>query len=113
MDEKHGLIVNSDVLQEDFDINQFSHQIKQANELLGKECKIACSDASYSKIDNLKEIDNKVIKVIVPTSEQASNEQEENPFGKERFFSTWRRIYECPECDNLVGPEKSLFEIKI
>ncbi len=68
VDEKHGLIVNCDVVQENNDTNQFTNQIDQANEVLGKECKVACSDAGYSKVDNLKEIDDKDIKVIVPTS---------------------------------------------
>lgn len=71
--------------QENNDTNQFSNQIKQANEVLGKECKVACSDAGYSKVDNLKEIDDKDIKVIVPTSKQASRGQEE------------KDIYRCPE----------------
>ncbi len=98
VDEKHGLIVNSDVVQENNDTNQFSNQIKQANENLGKECKIACSDAGYSKVDNLKDIDDKEIKVIVPTSKQASREQKENPFGKEMFlYDEEKDIYECPE----------------
>lgn len=98
VDEKHGLIVNCDVVQENNDTNQFSNQIDQANEVLGKECKVACSDAGYSKVDNLKEIDGKKIKVIVPTSKQASREQEQNLFGKERFlYDEERDIYKCPE----------------
>jgi transposase len=84
VDGKHGLIMNCDVVQENNDTNQFSHQTNQANKVLGKECKVACSDAGYSKVDNLRKIDDKDIKVIVPTSKQASREQEENLFGKEK-----------------------------
>jgi len=98
VDEKHGLIVNCDVVQENNDTNQFSNQIDQANEVLGKECKVACSDAGYSKVDNLKEIDDNDIKVIVPTSKQVSRKQEENPFGKESFlYDEGKDIYKCPE----------------
>lgn len=98
VDEKHGLIVNCDVVQENNDTNQFSNQISQANEILGKDCKVACSDAGYSKVDNLKEIDDKEIKVIVPTSKQASRVQKGNPFGKEQFsYDEENDIYECPE----------------
>jgi hypothetical protein len=110
VDEKHGLIVNCDVVQENNDTNQFSNQINQANEVLGKECKVACSDAGYSKVDDLKEIDDKDIKVIVPTSKQASREQEENPFVKERFlYDEEKDIYKCPEGNNLT--RLSLFEV--
>ncbi len=102
VDEKHGLIVNSDVVQENNDTNQFSNQIKQANEALGKECTVACADAGYSKVDNMKEIDDKEIKVIVPTSKQASRVQKENPFGKEQFsYDEEKDIYECPEGNTL------------
>jgi transposase len=98
VDEKLGLIVNCDVVQENNDTNQFSNQIKQANEVLGKECKVACSNAGYSKVDNLKEIDDKDIKVIVPTANQVSRGQEEDLFGKERFlYDEEKDIYECPE----------------
>jgi transposase len=110
VDEKHGLIVNCDVVQENNDTNQFSNQIKQANEVLGKECKVACSDAGYSKVDNLKEIDDKDIKVIVPTSKQASREPENNPFGKERFlYDEEMDIYKCPEGNilRLSGYDKA------
>lgn len=66
--------------------------------MLGKECRIACADAGYSKVDNVKEIDSKEIKVIVPTSKQASRVQKENPFGKEQFsYDEEKDIYECPE----------------
>ncbi len=59
------LIVNSDVVQENNDTNQFFNQIKQANEVLVKECTVACADAGYSKVDNMKEIDEMKPKVSI------------------------------------------------
>jgi len=44
-DEKHGLIVNSDVVSENNDLNQFAQQIKKANETLEKKCDVACADS--------------------------------------------------------------------
>ena len=38
VDEKHGLIVNTDVVSEGNDRNQFAEQINQANDTLGKKC---------------------------------------------------------------------------
>lgn len=45
VDEKYGLIVNSDVVSENNDLNQFAQQINQANEILGKKCDTACADS--------------------------------------------------------------------
>ena len=38
VDEKHGLIVASDVVSENNDLSQFANQIDQDNETLGKKC---------------------------------------------------------------------------
>ena len=35
--------------------NQFSTQIEQAVDTLGKSCKTAVADAGYSDVDNIKE----------------------------------------------------------
>ena len=53
VDEEHGLIVNSDVIPENHDYHQFSEQIDQANEVLGKQCETACADAGYADINSL------------------------------------------------------------
>lgn len=45
VDEKHGLIVNSDVVSENNDLNQFAEQINKANEVLEKKCDTACADS--------------------------------------------------------------------
>ncbi len=44
VDEKHRLIVNSDVASENNDLNQFAQQIKKANKILEKKCDVACAD---------------------------------------------------------------------
>lgn len=97
VDEKHGLIVNSDVVAESNDLNQFSQQIKQANEVLGKPCQNACGDAGFANTENLKETDGQGINVIVPTQKQAG-EQEPGEFAKERFkYDKEKDEYICPE----------------
>jgi transposase len=47
VDEKNGLIVSSNVVSKSNDLGQFSREIKNANEVLGKKCKTACADAGY------------------------------------------------------------------
>jgi len=83
-DEKHGLIVNSDVVSENNDLNQFAEQIKGANETLEKKCDTACADSGYANTNELQEIDEQEIKVIVPSQRQAST-KEPKPFDKSNF----------------------------
>jgi len=71
VDEKHGLIVTSDVVNESNDVNQFAQQIEQAHQTLGYKCTNACADAGYSDIQELKKIDDQHITVIVPSQKQA------------------------------------------
>jgi len=105
VDEKHGLIVHSDVVNESNDVNQFAHQtcsersesIDQANETLGYKCTNACADAGYSDIQELKKIDDQHITVIVPSQKQA-HDREIKPFDKEQFcYDEPNDRYICPQ----------------
>ena len=98
VDEKHGLIVNSDVVSENNDIHQFADQVDQANETLGKNCQAACADAGYSSIDELEKIDEQGIKVVVPSQKQALKEKTETPFDKSNFkYDPDNDCYVCPQ----------------
>ncbi len=97
VDEKHGLIVSSDVVNENNDLHQFAEQIEQANETLGKNCKIACADSGYADINELEKIDAQDIKVIVPSSRQISRKE---PGAFDRSFFQYDRqhdSYSCPQ----------------
>jgi len=102
VDEKHGLIVNTDVVSENNDVNQFANQIEQANETLGKKCSTACADSGYANTEQLKQIDHQDIKVIVPSQRQAS-EKEPGEFDKERFnYNPEKDCYICPQGRKLT-----------
>jgi transposase len=102
VDAKHGLIVNSDVVNENNDCHQFANQIEQANEVIGKNCTTACADSGYAVVDELKKIDNKQITVVVPTTKQAS-EKQPKPFDKEQFkYDAEHNCYICPEGHTLI-----------
>lgn len=101
VDEKHGLIVNSDVVNENNDRNQFADQIQQANETLGKKCENACADAGFANTQELKKIDAQDINVIVPSQEQESDKESE-PFNKKRFeYDSKNDCYVCPQKNTL------------
>lgn len=101
VDEQHGLIVHAEAVNATSDVNQFAHQIEEANELLKTPCKVACAVAGYADTDELEKIDQQGIKVIVPSQRQALHE-EESPFSKSHFiYDKERDVYICPEGQTL------------
>ena len=97
VDEKYGLIVSSDVVNENNDVHQFAEQIEQANETLKKNCQTACADSGYADVDELEKIDKQDIKVIVPSQKQVSGEGPK-PFDKSHFkYDSDNDCYICPE----------------
>jgi transposase len=101
VDEKHGLIVSSDVVNKHNDRNQFAEQVEQANQTLGHKCQNACADAGYADTDELKKIDDQGINVIVPSQEQIS-ETETKPFDKDQFkYDSQNDCYTCPQGHQL------------
>ncbi len=98
VDDRHGLIVSCDAVSESNDFNQFSEQMERAAENLGEAPKIACGDAGYSKVDNLKKTTDKGIDVVVPSQRQSLREPKNDPFGKDKFvYDRANNQYVCPE----------------
>jgi transposase len=97
VDDKHGLIVSSDVVDENNDLYQFANQIEQAHEILGKKCETACADSGYADTNELEKIDKEEIKVLVPSQRQA-RKKKLKPFDKAYFqYDSQRNCYICPE----------------
>lgn len=98
VDNQHGLIVNTDVVSDASDVNQFANQITQAEDVTGKECEIGCSDAGYAHTDEIHKIDKRErTTAIVPSQRQALH-KEEKPFSKSVFmYDEETNTYECPE----------------
>lgn len=97
VDEKHGLIVTSDVTSTNNDTKLLTHQITQANETLGKKCKAACADAGYFDTDDLEKLSQEDIHVVVPSKRQASKKGPQE-FAKERFtYDDKSDTCTCPE----------------
>lgn len=101
VDDKHGLIVNTEPVSDANDSSQFARQIDAANQVLENPCGIACADAGYANTDELEKIDSKEIKVIVPSQRQ-SLRKEESPFSKSHFsYDKGQDCYICPEGHRL------------
>lgn len=97
VDDRHGLIVHSDVVNDNNDLGQFAEQIDQANETLERPCQVACGDAGFSNAKELEKIDAQDIAVIVPSSKQAQGKTP-GPFDKSRFrYDANEDVYVCPQ----------------
>lgn len=108
VDDKNGLVVNAEPVQDNSDINQFARQIEQAQEITERPCDIACADAGYADAEELEKVDRTGIKVIVPCKRQALH-KEQKPFGKQNFiYDREKDCYYCPEghCLSHVSTEK-------
>jgi len=97
VDEKHGLIVSNDVVNENNDLHQLAEQVEQAHETLEKKCQTACADSGYSNIDELDKVDQQDIKVVVPSPRQASRKVP-GSFDKYKFkYDADNDCYICPQ----------------
>jgi hypothetical protein len=108
VDDKNGLIVHAEVVNDATDQNQFAQQIEQAHEVLEKPCETACADAGYADTEELAKIDAQGIKVVVPSQRQALREGEK-PFSKSEFtYDNDKNCYYCPKRHTLphVSTEK-------
>ncbi len=106
VDEKHGLIVNSECVSQSNDYNQLKQQVDSAAEILGKKPENVCADAGYADIDDLKEIDTD-INVVVPSKQQAQESKgakEVGMFDRSRFiYHEKEDEFECPAGERLTN----------
>lgn len=101
VDDKNGLIVNAEAVNDTNDLKQFARQINQANNVLVKPCKSACADAGYADATELEKIDAQSISVIVPSRRQAHQKAPE-PFNKKSFkYDKEQDCYYCPKGHKL------------
>jgi transposase len=104
VDEKHGLIVNSEAVSHSQDYNKFSDQVSKATAVLEKKPEAAVSDCGYYSLDDIAKVD-KDIAVIMPSIKQAQKEKglhPVKPFSKEQFkYNPSKDEYICPEGKRL------------
>src|SRR5512140_823018 len=101
VDDKQGLLLQADAVEDATDVNQFARQIEAANALLDTPCESACADAGYADTAELEKIDGQGINVIVPSKRQALKKPE-SPFSKSHFaYDKAQDVYICPEGHRL------------
>ena len=112
VDDKNGLIVHAEAVNDASDDNQFAKQIEQANEVLEQPCEVACADAGYADTEELEKIDSKGIKVIVPSRRQALHDGEK-PFSKSEFIYDSDKIAWSGKAIFIKGLGHGLFEVLV
>jgi transposase len=90
VDDRHGLIVHSDVLNQSNDVGLFSEQIAAAQDTLEKVCQRAVADTGYSSPEDLKKSLDQNIDVVVPINRCSD-------FRDHFSYDADQDIYRCPE----------------
>lgn len=102
VDDEHGLLVNSDVVAENNDSQQFANQLNQAQDTLGRASDVAVADAGYVDYERLQEVDGRRTQIIIPSLVQAAK-KEVPPFHKSRFvYDATTDSYQCPAGHHLT-----------
>jgi len=102
VDDKNGLIVSCDAVNANNDLGQFSTQIDQAKEVLGKPCQTAVADSGYADTEDLEKIDEQKINIVVPTQRIAKGKKT-GEFDKRNFrYDAERDCYICPQNEVLL-----------
>ncbi len=121
VDEKHGLLVTTEVITTSSDANQLSQQVKNAEDTLGKKPEIICADSGYYSLNDLNKIDKNKVQSIVPSQQQIKKERSkeaENEFSRDKFtYNKEQDVYICPAGKQLVfttcdGKHKELYVYK-
>jgi transposase len=97
VDDANGLIIHSDVVAENNDSKQFTHQLEQANAVLDDPCATACADAGYTDYEELNKVNPEQTDVIVPP-QQPFSKTALSPFDKSHFtYDSINDCFVCPE----------------
>jgi transposase len=104
VDEKHGLIVNTEVVSHNNDKNQLSDQVNQTIEVLEEKPESVACDSGYHSLVDIEKVPED-IKVIMPSQQQVQKERKQHelkPFSKEEFkYDAINDEYVCPEGERL------------
>ena len=95
-DGQHGLILQSDVVNDNNDRKQFAEQIQAAREITGKVPEVAGADCGYYSGPELEKMAGVAATVLVPARGQV-HPSKTDPFAKGRFtYLADEDVHVCP-----------------
>lgn len=104
VDEKNGLIVNSEATTSSQDYNQLSAQLEKTSVMLEDKPETVVTDAGYYSLIDVDKVD-KDVTVIIPSIKHAHQEKAHcppKPFDKEQFrYNQSKDEYTCPQARQL------------
>lgn len=96
VDEKHGLIVSAEVVDESNDAKQLKGQMENANATLPDPCQTVCADSGYNSLEVMEAVHEAGVEVVVPSIRQAEG-REPGPFEAARFtYDEQADCFICP-----------------
>jgi hypothetical protein len=96
VDGKEGLIIHSDVVNDNNDLGQLAEQVERAQGTLSVAAETVCADAGYCQYEDLEKLDGQGLRVIVPSKTQAGHNTP-GPFAKSEFeYESESDVYRCP-----------------
>ena len=108
VDDKHKLIVASEVVNDGNDTGQLHPMAKAAKEALGVETLQALADVGYDNSVALKSCEDDGIVAYVPRAERTKRLAAQGRFTHEDFaYDAAANVYRCPAGD-LLQPSKTL-----
>jgi transposase len=97
IDDKHKLIVASEVVNDSSDVNQLHAMAKTATDALGAKGLRVLADAGYYSSTELKACEDDGIVAYVPTPEGNGRVEKQGRFGLKNFsYDTAADAYRCP-----------------
>ena len=102
VDEQQGMIVHTDVVNDNNDLQQFAEQIAAAQEITGKIPEVAGADSGYYRGEELEKMTAVATQVLIPAREQAHSSPSKL-FAKSRFtYGVDENVYVCPAGQRLT-----------
>jgi transposase len=106
VDDKHKLIVTSEVVNDGNDTGQLYPMAKAAKEELGVEELTVLADAGYYNSIGLKECEDDAIVAYIPLAERSSRLEQQGRLSHEEFiYDAEADAYRCPG-DKLLTPSE-------
>ena len=94
VDERHGLIVHTEAVNQSNDVGLFSSQLQGAQDTLGKNCERACADAGYCSPEDLRKSLDQGVDVVVPVVRHSD-------FREHFTYDAGKDLYRCPQGHTL------------
>jgi transposase len=102
VDEKSGMIVAEDVVNEEADNSMLTPMIGKVEETIGSRAEETVADAGYYSPDQMLKAEEKGYAVLVNINESISPEKEDVPFHKSKFvYDEKEDVFVCPLGENL------------